>query len=284
MSWELGQEAHVVLEKDLDVVEAVLELGRAVEADAESEAADFLGVVIHKAVDGGIDHAGAEKFDPSSAFAFRTSSSACWCAGSDAERAGNVELDGRLGERKITGAEARLDAGVEELFDEIFDGAGEIAEGDVGVNGQALDLVKGEGVRGVGIVAAVDLAGNDDADRGLVLFHGANLHGRSVGAKEKRRLRSLRQIPIERVHVVSDVMKFGDIQGFEIIVRRFDFGALDNGEADGEEDVFDFLEDLAEHVMRADGANDAGEGGVDALARRCDRFGSRFSRHPKYLR
>src|SRR6266481_3488622 len=78
-------------------------------------------------------------------------------------------------------------------------------------------------------------------------------------------------------------MKFGDIQGFEIIVRRFDFGALDNGEADGEEDVFDFLEDLADQVMRADGANDAGEGEVDALARRCDLFGSLFSRDPKYL-
>src|SRR6266852_6859500 len=46
---ELAQEAHVVLEKDLDVVDAVLEHGQAVDADAESEAADFLGVVIHKA-------------------------------------------------------------------------------------------------------------------------------------------------------------------------------------------------------------------------------------------
>src|SRR5260370_42642789 len=106
MSWELGQEAHVVLEKDLNVVDAVLEHGQAVDADAESEAADFLGVVIHKAVDGGIDHAGAEKLDPCGAFAFRTSSSACRCAGSAAEGAGDVEFNGRFRKWEIAGAEA----------------------------------------------------------------------------------------------------------------------------------------------------------------------------------
>src|SRR6266851_3575325 len=119
---ELAEEADIVLKKDLDIVDAVLEHRKAVDADAESEAADLLGVVVHEAVDGGIDHAGAEKLDPCGAFAFRTSSSACRCAGSAAERAGNVELDGRLGERKITWAEARFDAGPEELFYEILDG------------------------------------------------------------------------------------------------------------------------------------------------------------------
>src|SRR6266850_4589776 len=256
---ELAEEAPVVLEKDLKVVDAVLEHGQAVDADAEGKAADFFGVVADKAVDGGVDHAGAEEFDPGGAFAFRTRSPTCRSACSAAERAGDVELNARFGEREIAGAEAGFHAGAEELFDEIFDGAGEIAEGDVRVHSEAFDLVEGEGMRGVGIVAAIDLAGNDDANGWLLLFHGANLHGRSVGAQEERRRRAFRQFQVERVHVIADGMEFRDIESFKIIVRRFDFGALDDGEADGNEDVFDFLEDLADQVMRADRTVDARE-------------------------
>src|SRR6266403_758126 len=61
--------------------------------------------------------------------------------------------------------------------------------------------------------------------------------------------------------------EFGNVQGFEIVVGRFNFGAFDDGEADGNEDVFDFLEDLADQVMGADGADYAGEGEVHPLAR-----------------
>src|SRR5713226_2022235 len=143
-SWELAQEAHVVLEKDLNIVDAVFQHGQAVDADAEGEAADFLRVVIHEAVDGGIDHAGAEELDPGRAFALRTSSPTGGRTGSSAERAGDVKFNGRLGEREIAGPKARLHPGAKKLFYEILDGAGEVAEGDVGVDGQALDLVKRE--------------------------------------------------------------------------------------------------------------------------------------------
>src|SRR6266700_2903776 len=262
---ELAKEADVVLEKDLDIVDAVLEHRQAVDADAEGEAADFPGVVIHEAVDGGIDHAGAEKLDPCGAFAFRAGATVR-TAGSATKGAGDIELDARLGEWEIAGAEARFDAGTEELSYEILDRAGEIAKGDVRVDGEAFDLVKGEGVSGVRIVAAIDLSGNDDAHRRLLLFHGADLHGRSVGAKKERRLRAFRQLQIEGVHVVADRMEFGNVQSLEIVVGRFDFGAFDDREADGNEDVFDFLEDLANQVVRADGAMDAGEGKVDAFA------------------
>src|SRR5712664_120654 len=211
LSRKLLQEAHVVLEKDLDVVDAVFEHGQAVDADTEGEAADFPGVVVHEAVDGGVDHAGAEEFDPGGAFALRTSSAGCRGACSPAERAGNVELDARLGEREIAGPEASFHAGAKKLFYEILDGAGEIAEGDVRVDGEAFDLVKGERMRSIGIVPAIDLAGNDDADRRFLLFHGANLHGGRVRAKEERRLRALRQFKIEGVHVVADGMKLRDV-------------------------------------------------------------------------
>ena len=52
-------------------------------------------------------------------------------------------------------------------------------------------------------------------------------------------------------------MEFGNVERFEIVIRGFDFRALGDGKADGDENVFDFLEDLANQVMRADGADDA---------------------------
>ena len=78
-------------------------------------------------------------------------------------------------------------------------------------------------------------------------------------------------------------MEFGNVEGFEIVVGRFDFRAFDDGEADGEEDVFDLLEDLADQMVRADGADDPGEREVDAFAgeggfvrARFDRAAARF--------
>ena len=58
-------------------------------------------------------------------------------------------------------------------------------------------------------------------------------------------------------------MELRNIQRLEVVVRRFDFGTFDDRETNGEEDVFDFLEDLADEMVRADGANYAGEGEID---------------------
>src|SRR5271168_573009 len=253
-SWELAQKAHVILEKDLDIVDSVLQHGQTVHAHSEREAVYFFGVVVDEAVDGGIDHTRAEEFDPAGAFAFCAGDAGSGGAAAAAENTGNIKFHRRFRERKITGTKTRVHAGAEELFDEIFDGAGEIAKRDVGIDSQTFDLMEREGVRGIGIVAAIDLARHDDAHRRLLFFHGADLHRRGVGAKEKRSGRTLGQIDVEGVHVVADGMKFRNVEGFEIVVGRFDFGAFDDGEADGDEDVFDFLEDLADQVMRTDGA------------------------------
>ena len=89
-------------------------------------------------------------------------------------------------------------------------------------------------------------------------------------AEKERRRSTFGQVEIEGVHVVADRMKFGNVERFEIVVGRFDFGAFDNGEADGNKDVFDFLQDLADQVMGADGALDAGERGSMCSCERRD--------------
>src|ERR1700737_2464154 len=109
--------------------------------------------------------------------------------------------------------------------------------------------MKNEGVRGVGIVAAIDLAGHDHSHWWLALFHGANLHGRSVRPEEQRLRSTLRKIEVEGVHVVADRMELWDVERFEIVVGRFDFRALHDGEANGEENIFDLLENLTNEMV-----------------------------------
>src|SRR4029077_4861680 len=119
------------LKKHLDVVYAVLEHRETVHAHAERKAAYFFRVVVHEAVDRGINHARAEKFNPAGAFAFATCRAAGTGPTAAAENAGDVEFPRRFGERKITRTKTRFHAGTKILFDEIFDGAGEIAERDI---------------------------------------------------------------------------------------------------------------------------------------------------------
>ena len=58
-------------------------------------------------------------------------------------------------------------------------------------------------------------------------------------------------------------MMLGNIQRFEIVVRRFDFGAFDHAEANRGENALQFFVGLADQVARADGALDAGKRKVD---------------------
>ena len=131
-------------------------------------------------------------------------------------------------------------------------------------------------MRGVGIVAAIDLPGNDDAHGRLLLFHGSNLHRRGVRAQQQRSRRALGQVNVERVHVVAHRMEFGNVQRLEVVIRRFDFGAFNNREANRKKDVLGFLEDLANEMARANRMDDAGEREVHALARERGLFRAGF--------
>ena len=71
-------------------------------------------------------------------------------------------------------------------------------------------------------------------------------------------------------------MVLGNVERFEIVVRRFDFRAFDDREANREENVFDFLKNLANEVMRTDRADDTGKREVNAVFRARGCFGSGF--------
>ena len=71
-------------------------------------------------------------------------------------------------------------------------------------------------------------------------------------------------------------MMLGNIQRFEVVVGRFDFGSRDHAETDCGEDAQKFVVGLADQVTRANSALDAGEGELNFVASRSGLFRRRF--------
>src|SRR5580700_1522813 len=220
-SGKLPQEAHIILKEELYIIDSVFELRKAVDSQAESVARDALRIVIHKPIDGRIDHARAEELDPSRIFTKPATAA-------PADEAGRIDFDGRFGEREIARAQARFSGGPKEFAHEILDCALEFAEGDVRINRETFYLVEHVGVGRVWIITAVDLSRHDDAYGRLLLLHRVNLHGRGVRAQQMR-LRSRWKIEIERIHHVARRVMFRDIQRLEIVIRRLDLPAFHDG-------------------------------------------------------
>src|ERR1700682_5889837 len=277
-SRKLPQKAYVILKKYLDIINPIFQHSQAVDADPERKTTNLFSLVIHKAIDRRIDHAGAEKFDPARPFALGANAATRRSAAARTENAGGIEFHRRLGKRKITRSETRFHARAEELLDEIFDGAGKIAKSDIRIDGETFNLVKHKGVRGIGIISPINFARNDHAHGRLLFFYGANLHGRSVSTKQQRTRSALGQLQIKRVHIVAHWMKFRNVEGFEIVIGSFNLRAFHDGEADGEENILDFLKHLANQVIRTDRTHDARQGEIHARAGELRFFRARFHR------
>src|SRR5579863_1778508 len=165
--WKLAQKAHVVLEQHGQLTDAVLHHGKAVHAHAEGKSRKPFRIVIHEAVDGGVDHARAEQLDPARMFADAAAASATHVAR-------GVHFCGWLCEREEARPQARLHLRPEERTHEILHRAFEIAECNVCIDCETFDLMEHVAVRRVGIVAPVDFSGHDDAHGRLLLLHGAD--------------------------------------------------------------------------------------------------------------
>ena len=57
-----------------------------------------------------------------------------------------------------------------------------------------------------------------------------------------------------------------DVQRVEVMFVRFHFGAVENGEAEGDEEIFNFRLDLGERMERAAGGVRSGCGEIDPFA------------------
>src|SRR6266496_488077 len=186
---KLLQKSHIPLKEQLQIVQTILQHGDTVHTHAESEARNFLGivtVVLHELGDIGIDHAAAEDFERSRLLAGTARLLLCSTTAL-ATPATNETRDEHLrawfGERKERWAETGLHVGAEQRFHRVVERTFQIAEGDVRVNGEALDLMEHRRMAGVGRIVAMHLARNDDANWRLQLLHSANLHRRSMRAQ-----------------------------------------------------------------------------------------------------
>src|SRR5215470_6820827 len=89
----------------------------------------------------------------------------------------DIDFHRRLGEREVARAEANLDLShLEERLAEFLEHPFEVPEMSLLVDREPLDLMEHRRV-GLVAVAAVDAARRDDAERRLLLQHGADLHG-----------------------------------------------------------------------------------------------------------
>src|SRR5579885_1401552 len=105
---ELAQETQIVSREEADLADAVLEHGDTLHAHAEGEAAIAFGIVADLAQQLGMDHAGAENFQPAGMFAEAE-------ALAIAENAANIDLGAWLCEWEVAAAEAQVAAFAEHL-------------------------------------------------------------------------------------------------------------------------------------------------------------------------
>ena len=113
----------------------------------------------------------------------------------------------------------------------------EVAERDVLVDRQALDLVELRRVRGV-VVAPVGAARDDDVQRRRVHLHRARLHRRRVHAQQHL------VGDVERVRRLPRRVRLVEVEGVEVVVDELGLRALHHAEAEAEEDVLDLAAGL----------------------------------------
>ena len=160
-----------------DVIDSVSHHDEASEAEAKGPALVFIGVNAAGFEDGRVGHAAAHEFDPTGFFAHTASFFI-------AKNAGHVELKSGFHKRKIARAKTNFHFFVKKSRKEVGHDAFEVCNGNVFVNEESFDLVKGVLMRSISGFVAEYAARHNDSKWGAVFLHGADLIGRGVGAKD----------------------------------------------------------------------------------------------------
>ena len=186
-----------------------------------------------------------------------------------AGKALHVHLAGRLGEGEVVGAEPGLGVLAVEALDDFVQGALQIGHGNALVHHHALDLVEHGGVSGVCLVLPVDPAGGDDADGRLAALHGADLHGRGLGAEEDGVILGivLAGGDIEGVRPLTAWVTLLGVQLGKVVGGKLHLRAFCHVEAHADKDIGDLVDDLGDRVLVTKALLVAGDGDVHCLRR-----------------
>ena len=114
------------------------------------------------------------------------------------------------------------------------------------------------------VVIAINAARTDHPNRWrFPLQHGANLGGRGVGSQHPSPPVRVGLGDEEGVLLVPRRMSGGNIEGLEVMVVVFDFGALGHAVAELGEDLLDLPRDEGHGVEAAEGGSSPRKGDVD---------------------
>ena len=188
-------------------------MGVTVDTHAEGEPTVSFRIVVDKAVEDGVHHPGAHHLDPTGLFADPAALAL-------AERTGDIDFRAGLGEREEARSEARFGLFTKKLVVEDLERAFQVRERDPFIDNQSFDLMKHRRVRRVQVIMSEDAPRTDDADWGLLPFHGSNLNGRCVCSQDNV------IGDIERVRRIPRRMPGGDVQGLEVVIGSLDFRAV----------------------------------------------------------
>ena len=120
---ELLEELQVVLKHQADVVDAVLQHGDALDADAEGETGVLVRVDVAVLEDFAVDDAAAQHLDPAGVLAQGAALAA-------ALKAADIDLHAGLGEGEVRGTQAGAGVLAEQLLHKGVQRALQVAQGD----------------------------------------------------------------------------------------------------------------------------------------------------------
>ncbi len=200
----------------------------AVEAEPEREPLPLLRVNPAAGEHVGVDHAAATELEPR------------------AVGAADVELGRRLREREVGRSQPRREVAAEERLGECVEGSGQVGEGDVPIDHQALDLVEHRHVGGVGGVLAVHATRHDHVDRWWLRGHHPHLHGGGVGPQHRRA--GLPHLHVQRVVHVARGVVGREVECPEVVPVGLDLRPLRDREAHADEHVLELLHGLRDQV------------------------------------
>src|SRR6185503_16876905 len=101
------------------------------------------------------------------------------------EPTGKVDFEARLRVGKVMRTETDPDVVAEQFFENKLNRSLQVGSRNALINIQTFDLLEGRVMGRVGVIAAVDAAGDNDPDGRLLFFHHANLHRGSVRSQQK---------------------------------------------------------------------------------------------------
>ena len=163
----------------------------------------------------------------------------------------------------MVGTEAHLRILTVDVAHNGYQGALQVAHGDVFVHYKPLDLVEHGGVGRVCLVLTEHTAGCQNADGRLGIFHSTDLHGAGLGTQQHGVVIG----KIEGIAAVTGGVTLFDVQTGEVVACKLPLGTVNHLIAETDKDVLDLLQHHVHRMLMTQRHAIAGDGDIHCLLR-----------------